>query len=56
MGWAEEQGRAMGCVSVVVDTLSFQVPGFYLKLGYTQFGETRNYEGDHKRLYFEKRI
>ena len=54
--WAEEQGRTMGYHSVVVDTMSFQAPGFYLKLGYTQFGETRNYEGSHGRLYFEKGI
>ena len=56
MGWAEEQGRAIGCHAVVVDTLSFQAPGFYRRLGYTQFGETRDYEGGHSRLYFEKAI
>ena len=56
MAWAEENAREMGCRSVVVDTLSFQAPGFYIKLGYTQFGETRNYERGYKRLYFEKGI
>ena len=56
MRWAEEQGRAIGCHAVVVDTLSFQAPGFYRKLGYTQFGATRNYEGGHGKFYFEKEI
>ena len=53
---AADQGRAIGCHAVIVDTPSFQVPGFYRRLGYAQFGETRNYEGAHSRLYFEKAI
>ena len=54
VAWAEEQARAMDSGSVVVNTMSFQAPGFYLKLGYTQFGQTENYEGGHSRLYYEK--
>ena len=45
MLWAEERGRELGCASVVVDTMSFQAPGFYVKLGYRQFGVTEGYEG-----------
>ena len=56
MAWAEEQARAMDCHSVVVNTISFQAPGFYLKLGYSQFGETSDYEGGYKRHYFEKGV
>ena len=28
MGWAEEQGRKLGCKSAMVDTMSFQAPEF----------------------------
>ena len=56
MLWAEERGRELGCASVVVDTMSFQAPGFYVKLGYRQFGVTEGYEGGASRHYFEKEL
>ncbi len=56
MSWAEERGRELGCVSFVVDTMSFQAPGFYAKLGYRQFGMTEGYEGGASRHYFEKKL
>ncbi|MCL2855728.1 MAG: GNAT family N-acetyltransferase [Defluviitaleaceae bacterium] len=34
----EEKAIATGCTLSVVDTYSFQAPGFYEKLGYTVFG------------------
>ena len=36
MSWAEQRGRGLGCAAVVVDTMSFQAPGFYARLGYRQ--------------------
>ena len=56
MNWAEERGRELGCTSLVVDTMSFQAPGFYVKLGYRQFGVTEGYEGGARRHYFEKEL
>lgn len=56
MGWAEGQGRKLGCASAVVDTMSFQAPEFYVKLGYEQFGFSEGYEGGASRHYFEKRL
>ena len=56
MSWTEERGRELGCAAVVVDTMSFQAPGFYVKLGYTQFGKTEGYEGGASRHYFEKAL
>ena len=56
MAWAEERGRELKCVSVVVDTMSFQAPDFYAKLGYRQFGVSGGYEGGASRRYFEKRL
>ena len=56
VSWAEERGRELRCVSVVVDTMSFQAPEFYAKLGYHCFGQSGGYEGGASRYYFEKEL
>lgn len=56
MDWAEERAIGMGCNSVVVDTMSFQAPEFYVKLGYKQIGLSEGYEGGASRHYFEKQL
>ena len=56
MKWAEERGRELGCTSLVVDTMSFQAPGFYERLGYRRFGMSEGYEGGASRHYFEKAL
>ena len=56
MRWVEERGREMGCTGVQVDTMSFQAPEFYVKLGYRQFGVSGGYEGGASRHYFEKAL
>ena len=54
--WAEQRGRELGCVAAVVDTMSFQAPGFYARLGYRKFGLSEGYEGGARRHYFEKEL
>ena len=39
MAMAEDEARRRGCRSGVLYTISFQAPGFYQRLGWTQFGE-----------------
>lgn len=56
MEWAEARGRVLGCTTAVVDTMSFQAPEFYVKLGYEQIGLSEGYEGGASRHYFEKRL
>ena len=56
MSWAEERGRELGCASIVADTMSFQAPDFYVRLGYRQFGLSEGYEGGASRYYFEKEL
>ena len=56
MSWAEERGRELGCVSVVVDTMSFQAPDFYVRRGYRQWGLSEGYEEGASRHYFEKEL
>ena len=56
MRWAEDRGRELRCVSIMVDTMSFQAPEFYAKLGYGQFGVSGGYEGGASSHYFEKTL
>ncbi len=56
VGWAEERGRELGCVAVVVDTMSFQAPDFYTRRGYRQFGLSEGYAGGASRHYLEKKL
>lgn len=56
MRWAEERGRELRCVSIMVDTMSFQAPEFYARLGYRQFAVSEGYECGASRHYFEKTL
>jgi GNAT superfamily N-acetyltransferase len=40
---AEREAIARGCHGVWLDTFAFQARGFYERLGYTCFGELKNY-------------
>ena len=53
---AEAEARERGCERVFLDTLSFQALGFYLKLGYTEFGRLPGFSGEYDRHYLHKRL
>ena len=55
MGWAEERGRELGCVSAMVNTMSFQAPDFYAKLGYRCFGQSDGYEGGRQPVLLSRK-
>ncbi|BAN48198.1 N-acetyltransferase [Metapseudomonas resinovorans] len=56
MKMAEDLAREKGCVGIWLDTFDFQAPGFYQKLGYTEFGHLDDFPPGHKRFYFQKRL
>ncbi len=53
---AEALARQKGCVGIWLDTFSFQAPGFYRKLGFSEFGHIADYPPGHQRHFFEKRL
>lgn len=53
---AEELARQHGCTGIWLDTFSFQAPGFYRKLGFTEFGHIADYPPGHQRHFFQKRL
>ena len=54
---AESEGRARGCRYVYVDTMSYQAPIFYEKLGYTIAGKLPDWDSHgHDKFLFVKRL
>jgi GNAT superfamily N-acetyltransferase len=54
MEMAEALARERGCRGINVDTFSFQAPGFYAKLGFSNIGEVHGYINDYRRIYYTK--
>lgn len=50
----EEEGRRRGCVSGVVNTISFQAPGFYERCGWRRFGEVACLPPGTSRVFLSK--
>jgi ribosomal protein S18 acetylase RimI-like enzyme len=54
---AEQEAAHRGCTVSVLDTHSFQSPGFYQKLGYEIVGAIDNYpQPQHQVIYLKKRL
>jgi len=53
---AEEIARERGCRGIDLDTMSFQAPGFYRKMGFTLVGSVPGFAGGHTRFYFSKEL
>jgi len=52
---AEKEAKARGCLAAQVDTLSFQAPGFYQKLGFEIVGKVTGVENSPDRFFLAKR-
>ena len=53
---AEDEARHRGATDCVLDTFSFQAPGFYLKRGYREFGRLDGFPTGHHRHYMTKSL
>src|SRR6185436_14722405 len=54
---AEALACGRGCWYAYVDTMSYQAPAFYRKLGYRQTGALRDWDSaGHNKLFFVKRL
>ena len=56
MAMAEQEAIARGCRGAVLYTAQFQAPGFYEKLGYTEFGRLPHDEPALTRIWFRKTL
>jgi len=53
---AEREAARRGCRNIYLDTFSFQAVDFYLKLGYTIFGELEDFPPGHQRVFLRKTL
>lgn len=56
MKHAESEARRRKCGNVWLDTFAFQAPGFYEKLGYSKFGELKDYPKGYRRFFYAKKL
>ena len=56
MAKAEAESIRRGCRHTYVDTLNFQAPDFYLKLGYIVWGVLEDFPPGHRRIFLQKDI
>jgi GNAT superfamily N-acetyltransferase len=56
VGCAEQLAREKRCIGIWVNTYSFQAPGFYLSLGFQEFGRLPDNPIGHDRVFFFKRF
>ena len=56
MARAEDEAAKRGCRVLWVDTLSYQAPEFYEKLGFAAQATIPEYRGVHSRIFFKKEI
>ena len=56
MAMAEAEAIGRGCIGAQVDTVTFQAPGFYRKLGYETVGTVEGFPPGYARHYFSKRL
>ena len=53
---AEEEGRRRGAHTAVLETHSFQAPGFYKKRGYAVYAELDGYPTGHSKIFLRKSL
>ena len=53
---AEAEIRRRGCDRVGLNTHTFQAPGFYARLGYTECGRTPGYPHGHDDIHLVKQL
>jgi GNAT superfamily N-acetyltransferase len=52
----EREARRLGNVGLWLDTFTYQAPGFYQKLGFSEFGRIEDHPRGRDRVFLLKRI
>jgi len=52
----EAVAREKGAYISILDTFDFQAEEFYIKNGYTPFGELKDFPNGHRKIYLFKKL
>jgi GNAT superfamily N-acetyltransferase len=52
----EAEAQRQGCHTAMLDTYTFQAPGFYQKFGYEVFGVVDGFPNGYQKLFLKKRL
>lgn len=52
----EKKAVELGCGNAYLNTMSYQAPEFYKRLGYQKFAELEDFPPGHSREFFRKRL
>lgn len=52
----ENEAEEKGCKNSYLNTISFQAPEFYMKLGYKKFAELENFHHEYNRIFLKKQL
>jgi len=52
----ENEAVHKGCKNSYLNTISYQAPEFYIKLGYKKFAELENFHYEYNRIYLKKKL
>ncbi len=53
---AEAEARSRSCAQIVLSTHSFQAPGFYRKLGFSEVCRVRDFPRGYDQIWLVKRL
>jgi len=52
----ENEAKEKGCKNSYLNTIAFQAPEIYVKLGYKKFAELENFHHEYNRIFLRKRL
>jgi len=52
----EREAKSQQCHTSLLDTFSFQAPGFYRRLGYEVFGVIKGYPSGYEKYFLNKQL
>ncbi len=52
----ENEAKEKGCKNSYLNTISFQAPKFYMKLGYKKFAELENFHLEYNKVFLMKKL
>ena len=52
----ENKAKEKGCKNSYLNTIAFQAPEFYMKLGYEKFAELENFHHEYSKIFLKKKL